>query len=102
MKLCLQTSPCRCDFDDGGERKTIIASDGYPLEQIIGQDIVNFFRRILHGDHKEWKICYETRTGIKVPPARPLHYRPPDFHNPKNEIQTFLWDSAIHIPNLST
>ena len=44
----------------------IIAEDDFPLEQIIGHPITNFFRRLLLSSHRECKQCYERRKGIKV------------------------------------
>jgi len=46
--------------------KIIIAKDGFPLEQIKGRPITNFFRRLFLTSHKEIKIDYEKRTGMKV------------------------------------
>lgn len=43
-----------------------ITKDGWPLETFKGRPITNFIRRLLHGDHKECKQCYEARKGIKI------------------------------------
>ena len=43
-----------------------IAKDGWPLETFKGRPVTNFIRRVLHGDHKECRQCYEARKGIKV------------------------------------
>lgn len=48
------------------EKRIIIAKDDFPLEQIKGRPITNFFRRLLLSSHKECKTCYEKRKGIKV------------------------------------
>jgi hypothetical protein len=47
-------------------KKIIIAKDDFPLEQFIGRPITNFFRRLLHGHHKECKNCYQIRKGILI------------------------------------
>jgi hypothetical protein len=47
-------------------RKVIIAKDGFPLEQIIGRPITNFFRRLLLSSHIECKSCYEIKNNIKI------------------------------------
>ena len=50
-------------------RLIIVASDGYPLEQIIGKwyfPLINFIRRRLHGKYKQCKVCYEKESGVKV------------------------------------
>lgn len=44
----------------------IIAKDGFPLEQIEGKPVTNFFRRLFLASHKECHECYERRTGMKV------------------------------------
>lgn len=46
--------------------KIIIAKDDWPLEQIIGHPVINFFRRLFFGSHKECRDCYESRKGIEV------------------------------------
>ncbi len=46
--------------------KIIIATDGFPLEEIKGKPFVNFIRRWLHGDHKECRECYQHKTSMKV------------------------------------
>lgn len=48
------------------ELKTIIiAKDGFPLEQITGKPITNFFRRLFLADHKECRDCYYSRIAKK-------------------------------------
>jgi|TARA_Y100000310_G_C20704007_1_gene833011 hypothetical protein len=44
----------------------IIAKDDFPLEQIMGKPIVNFFRKFFLSKWKECHRCYEKRKGIKV------------------------------------
>jgi hypothetical protein len=46
-------------------KQIIIAKDGYPLEQIIGKPITNFFRRLFLSDHIECRDCYERRISKK-------------------------------------
>ena len=66
MKILLKKQ-MNCGIEaDHSHAPLIIASDGYPLEQIKGHHIVNFFRHILHGDHIECHEGYEKRTGIQV------------------------------------
>lgn len=47
--------------------KIIIATDGWPLEQIIGRPITNFFRRLLYGHHLECRDCWQSKTAMKNP-----------------------------------
>ena len=46
-------------------KKIIIAKDGFPLEQITGKPITNFFRRLLLGSHKECKDCWNSKQAKK-------------------------------------
>ena len=43
----------------------IIASDGWPLEQIIGHPIINFFRRLIHGRYKVCSDCWYANQAKK-------------------------------------
>jgi hypothetical protein len=66
MKIFLKKQ-MNCGIEaDHSHKPLIIASDGYPLEQFIGRPVINFLRRILHGDHIECHEGYEERTGIQV------------------------------------
>lgn len=38
--------------------KIIIAKDGWPLEQIKGRPITNFFRRLFLGRYKVCEMCW--------------------------------------------
>jgi len=44
----------------------IIAKDGWPLEQFMGNSLrikfTNFLRRLLHSDHIECRDCYERKS----------------------------------------
>ena len=46
--------------------KMIIAKDGWPLEQIKGRPITNFFRRLLHGRYKVCEICWRNQEAKKA------------------------------------
>ena len=65
MRIFLKKVPCDCPYDHD-RRQLVIATDGWPLEMIKGHTIINFLRRILHGDHIEGHECYERRNKIKV------------------------------------
>jgi len=43
----------------------IIASDGWPLEQIKGHPIINFFRRLIHGRYKVCRDCWYSNQSKK-------------------------------------
>lgn len=45
----------------------VIAKDGFPLEQITGRPITNFFRRLLLSSHKECWECYIHKATMKNP-----------------------------------
>lgn len=48
----------------------IIAKDGFPLEEFQGRPITNFFRKLLHGHHKECLDCWirnEAKENTEVP-----------------------------------
>ena len=47
--------------------KIVIAKDGWPLEQIIGHPITNFFRRLFLASHKECRDCWEHKQARKNP-----------------------------------
>jgi hypothetical protein len=42
-------------------KKLVIASDGWPLEQIQNRPIINFFRRLLHGKYRVCEECWRRR-----------------------------------------
>ena len=46
--------------------KIIIANDGFPLEQIEGIPITNFFRRLLLSSHKECRNCWYSKQAKKT------------------------------------
>lgn len=47
--------------------KIIITKDGWPLEQIKGRPITNFFRRLFLSSHKECYDCWMRKRAAKNP-----------------------------------
>jgi len=48
-------------------KKLRIAKDGYPVEEIEGRPVVNFFRRLLYTDHIECRDCWYGKQAQKNP-----------------------------------
>ena len=45
----------------------IIAKDGWPLEQIENRPVINFFRRLFLGSHRECERCYLNQRIVADP-----------------------------------
>ena len=45
--------------------KILIAKDGWPLEQFVNKPIINFIRKIIHGDHYECRDCWYGKQATK-------------------------------------
>jgi len=47
-----------CKYIKDHIAKIIIAKDGFPLEEIEGRPITNFFRRLLYGRYEVCEMCW--------------------------------------------